>query len=79
MKHLFEYWEEIHARIQNVQTLFLLLDYDGTLTPIVSRPGLALCPSEVKQHLEKLRDLSGVYIAIISGRSLEDVRCNLSH
>jgi len=74
VKHLFEYWEEIQARIQNVQTLFLLLDYDGTLTPIVSRPELAFCPSEVKRHLETLRDLPGVYLAIISGRSLEDVR-----
>lgn len=74
MKHLFEDWENIQARIQNARNLLLFLDYDGTLTPIVSRPELALCPSEVKRHLEKLRDLPGVYLAIISGRSLEDVR-----
>jgi len=74
VKHLFEYWKEIRARIQSVQNLFLFLDYDGTLTPIVSRPELALCPSEVKSHLEKLRDLPEVYVAIISGRSLEDLR-----
>ena len=74
MKHLFKDWENIQARIQNAQNLFLFLDYDGTLTPIVSRPELALCPSEVKRHLEKLHDLPGVYLAIISGRSLEDLR-----
>jgi trehalose-phosphatase len=74
MKHLFEDWEYIQARIQQVQNLFLFLDYDGTLTPIVSRPELALCPLEVKRHLEQLRDLPGVYLAIISGRSLEDLR-----
>jgi trehalose-phosphatase len=74
LKHLFEEWEYIRARIQQAQTLFLFLDYDGTLTPIVSRPQLALCPSEVKRHLEKLRDLPSVYLAIISGRSLEDLR-----
>ena len=74
MKHLFEDWENIQARIQRAQNLFLFLDYDGTLTPIVSRPELAICPAEVKRHLEKLRDLPGVYLAIISGRSLEDVR-----
>src|SRR4030042_977450 len=73
MKHLFKDWESIQARIQQAQNLFLFLDYDGTLTPIVSRPELAPCPSEVKRHLEKLRDLPGVYLAIISGRSLEDV------
>jgi trehalose-phosphatase len=74
LRHLFEEWECIQTRIRQAQTLFLFLDYDGTLTPIVSRPELALCPSEVKRHLEELRDLPGVYLAIISGRSLEDLR-----
>src|SRR5512143_3714100 len=74
MKHLFEDWKNIRARMKRARTLFLFLDYDGTLTPIVSRPELALCPSDVKKHLERLRDLPGVYLAIISGRSLEDVR-----
>ncbi len=74
LKYLFKYWENIQARIQQARNLFLLLDYDGTLTPIVSRPQLALCPIEVRRYLEKLRDLSGIYLAIISGRSIEDVR-----
>jgi trehalose 6-phosphate phosphatase len=74
VKHLFKDWKNIQTRIQQAQNLFLFLDYDGTLTPIVSRPELALCPSEVKRHLEELRDLPRVYLAIISGRSLEDLR-----
>ena len=74
MRHLFKEWEYVQARIQQARKLFLFLDYDGTLTPIVSQPERALCPSEVKMHLEKLRDLPGVYLAIISGRSLEDVQ-----
>ena len=74
LKHLFEGWETIQTRIQQAQNLFLFLDYYGTLTPIVSRPELAFCPSKVKRHLEKLRDLPGVYLVIISGRSLEDLR-----
>ncbi len=74
MKHLFTHWENIHAKIRRARDLFLFLDYDGTLTPIVSRPELALCPSEVKTNLERLRDLPGVHIAIVSGRFLEDVR-----
>jgi trehalose-phosphatase len=74
VKHLFKDWDIIQARIQQARKLILFLDYDGTLTPIVSRPELALCPSNVKRILEKLRDLPGVHLAIISGRSLEDVR-----
>ena len=77
MKHLFEDWENIQARIQQAQNLFLFLDYDGTLTPIVSRPELALCPGEVKRHLEELRDLPRIYLAIISGRSLDDLRAKV--
>ena len=74
MKHLFEDWEVIQTRIQQARDLFLFLDYDGTLTPIVSRPEQALCPLEVKRLLKQLRDLPGVYPTIISGRSLKDLR-----
>ena len=74
VNHLFEDWKSIQARIQQALNLFLFLDYDGTLTPIVSLPELALCPFEVKKNLEELRDLPGVYVAIISGRSLYDLR-----
>jgi trehalose-phosphatase len=74
VKHLFEDWETIQSRIQQAQNLFLFLDYDGTLTPIVSRPELALCPSEIKRLLEELRDLPKVNLAVISGRSLKDLR-----
>ena len=74
MKHLFKDWEKIQNRIRQAKQLFLLLDYDGTLTPIVARPDLALCPPEVKVLLEKLRGEPQVLLAIISGRSLDDLR-----
>lgn len=56
MKFLFEDWQTVQHRIRQAQTLFLLLDYDGTLTPIVDRPELARIPPEVKALLERLRD-----------------------
>jgi trehalose-phosphatase len=74
MKHLFEDWKKIQDRIRQAQHLLFFLDYDGTLTPIASSPEQALCPVEVKRYLQRLRDLPEVYIAVISGRSLEDVR-----
>lgn len=77
MKHLFEDWKNIQARIQQARNLFLFLDYDGTLTPITSRPELALCPSEVRRRLEQLSDLPSVYVTIISGRSLDDLRAKV--
>jgi len=74
VRHLFEHWENIQVEIKEAQNLFLFLDFDGTLTPIVSRPELAHCPPEVRDHLGKLRSLPGVSLAIISGRSLRDLR-----
>ncbi len=74
MRHLFEDWNDIQRRIQEAPNVFLFLDYDGTLTPIVATPDLAFCPPEVRAILAELRDLSKIYVAIISGRSLEDVR-----
>jgi trehalose-phosphatase len=74
MKHLFEDWDHIETRIRQARTLFFFLDYDGTLAPIASRPELAFCPPEIKSHLEQLRDLAGVHLAIVSGRALEDLR-----
>ena len=77
MKHLFEDWKDIQIRIHQAQNLFLFLDYDGTLAPIAAHPELALCPPQVRRHLEELRDLPRVYPVIISGRSLEDLRARV--
>jgi trehalose-phosphatase len=72
-KPLFLDWKEIEDQILDASSLFLFLDYDGTLTPIVSTPDLALCPAGVKTVLERLRDIPNVFLAVISGRSLGDI------
>ncbi len=52
--------------------LVFLLDYDGTLTPIVDRPGDANLAEDTRQVL---RDLSARHpVAIISGRDRPDVQ-----
>ena len=50
----------------------LLFDYDGTLTPIVERPELAVLPSDMRKLLKSLA--KRFKVAIISGRSLADVK-----
>ncbi|MCL4116847.1 UNVERIFIED_CONTAM: hypothetical protein GTU68_064901, partial [Idotea baltica] len=52
----------------------LLLDYDGTLAPIASNPELAILPPETKRVLERLSSMPEVNVAIISGRSVENVK-----
>ena len=54
--------------------LVLLLDFDGTLAPIVDRPELAAMPAATRRALERLRALPGVEVAVVSGRGLADVR-----
>jgi alpha,alpha-trehalase len=52
--------------------LAIFLDYDGTLTPIVSRPEQATLSNSTRQVLRELADLMPV--AVLSGRDLDDVR-----
>ena len=52
----------------------LLLDYDGTLAPIAPHPDLAIIPPETKNVLQRLSNISDVYIAIISGRNVNNVK-----
>jgi trehalose 6-phosphate phosphatase len=50
----------------------VFLDYDGTLTPIVARPELAVLSDEMRRTLEELA--ARLPTAIVSGRALADVR-----
>lgn len=60
--------KEIEGRLCGKRAA-LFLDYDGTLTPIVERPELALMPEEMRQVV---RDISALCTtAIVSGRARE--------
>jgi trehalose 6-phosphate phosphatase len=54
--------------------LVLLLDFDGTLAPIVERPELAAMPEATRDGLSRLMARPGVEVAVVSGRGLADVR-----
>jgi len=49
----------------------VFLDYDGTLTPIVERPDLAVLDESVRASIRRLAALCPV--AVVSGRDLDDV------
>uniref|UniRef100_A0A6A7FPD3 Alpha,alpha-trehalose-phosphate synthase [UDP-forming]-like n=2 Tax=Hirondellea gigas TaxID=1518452 RepID=A0A6A7FPD3_9CRUS len=70
--------EDFSTFLENYVTestkLALLLDYDGTLAPIAPHPDLAVLPPETKKVLQRLANMPDVNIAIISGRSLENVK-----
>ncbi len=52
--------------------LLLLLDFDGTLTPIVCRPDQARLKASVRDLLRKL--VTAMPVVIVSGRALSDLR-----
>lgn len=54
--------------------LVLLLDFDGTLAPIVDRPEMAAMPRRTRAALDRLMAMDGVTVAVVSGRGLADVR-----
>lgn len=70
-----EHFSEIKKKLQGRQ-LALFLDYDGTLTPIVSRPEDALLSDEMRRIVRELA--SKCMVAVISGRDLEDVKKRVS-
>ena len=64
--------EHIHEIAVSGDRLAVFLDYDGTLTPIVSHPEDAWLSDSMQQTLRLLA--ARVPVAILSGRDLDDVR-----
>ncbi|MEZ5818758.1 MAG: trehalose-phosphatase, partial [Hyphomicrobiaceae bacterium] len=63
--------DEIAARIQD-KPHAVLLDYDGTLTPIVARPELAVLSERMRGVLSSLAEQCPT--GIVTGRSLAEIR-----
>jgi trehalose-phosphatase len=74
MKYLFSVWEEFSSVCTAAPHVLLLADYDGTLTPIVSRPEDAVLSPSVHDTLSLLAQKKSFSVGIISGRSIEDIK-----
>lgn len=64
----------IRQRIRNSKHVVLALDFDGTLAPIADRPEQAKMPAETAAILRELAGFEHVSIAILSGRSIRDLK-----
>ena len=74
MQYLLSLWQSLAADIRAAPHLLLLTDYDGTLTPIVSRPADAVMPPQVRDKLHTLAQKPATSVGIISGRSMADLK-----
>jgi trehalose 6-phosphate phosphatase len=66
-----------YARLDSIVKPGMLcaFDFDGTLSPLVEVPEMAMLPAEIREQLLELSRYAPV--AIITGRSIQDVRCRL--
>ncbi len=72
--NLWKNLDKITTQLQNNSTKALLLDFDGTLAPIVKSPEKARLSIKTRSMLKNFCQKPGFYLAIISGRKLEDVK-----
>lgn len=74
MQYLFDSWKSFSSDIRNASHVLLLSDYDGTLTPIASRPDEAVIPPEAREKLKSLAERQDFSVGVISGRSLSEIK-----
>lgn len=69
--NFFENIQDVEARFAGKEPV-VFLDYDGTLTPIVATPDLAVISDEMRKTVRALSQRRKV--SIVSGRATDDVR-----
>jgi trehalose 6-phosphate phosphatase len=65
---------DLEATLRAADGALVLLDFDGTLAPIVEDPDAATPLSGVPDAVRTLRDGEGVVVGLVSGRALADLR-----
>lgn len=75
---LWPHIEVIESELLRARSLWLGLDFDGTLAPVVSTPEGASLGEEVRNTLAALSREECMDVAIISGRDLSDIRSKVN-
>ena len=65
--------KNIFKELENVQKIFLFLDYDGTLVPIRKLPALAVISPETRKLLRQLSEQKKITLVISTGRAHADI------
>jgi trehalose 6-phosphate phosphatase len=74
LEHLLSTWHKVAKQLGNSEIILLLSDFDGTLSPIVSRPELAILPESTRKIMQALVKDHHIILGVISGRGLEDLK-----
>src|SRR6056300_604221 len=65
---------EVLVAFASQEKILIALDFDGTLAPLVDDPEASRMIAPARQALEKLTALSGVSVAIVTGRAIDSVK-----
>jgi trehalose 6-phosphate phosphatase len=63
----------LSQRLRSSEALFVALDFDGTLTPIVEHPDQVHPSERARDLIKRLTGRDGLHVAVISGRRLDDL------
>ncbi len=66
--------ERLVNAYRNGDKLVLVFDYDGTLAPLEEHPRLAELPIGTRELLKQLAQLPRIFVGILSGRGLNDLK-----
>lgn len=69
-----EFDKNLKGYIQENEKLVLFFDYDGTLVPIISDPNKTEMLPFTETTLHKFAENSNIFLGVISGRGLKDVK-----
>lgn len=76
--HALDFLDDWRADRRAAGGLFVGLDFDGTLAPIVSRPEDAVLLPAAAAALDRLASRPDTDVAVVSGRGLADVRARVA-
>lgn len=68
-----ELWDRICSAVVQHRRLFVFADFDGTLSELVDIPSKAVLDPDTSRALHRLSMRRRVSVAVISGRSVDDV------
>jgi trehalose-phosphatase len=74
LTRIFDDLDTIEEKLSKRKSVNLFLDFDGTLAAIASSPDKVIVPPEVNSILKTLSEYDRVFVAIITGRSLSDIK-----
>lgn len=73
-KSLWTAWPAVQRRLAAAPHWLLCFDLDGTLAPLASHPAQVRLPAITRRLLRQLARQPGVWVGVVSGRALREVR-----